>query len=78
MKVVDLVVADAEQIGRRGMAFDVRVRGDAPHLSYEATHLLDQAAGARGDLGGEALTRSQRDVLHQIAAALELGHDAED
>ena len=58
-----------------GVALDPGVGGAAPHVDAGAAHLLQEAP----DVGVSRAARPGRgplgDVLGQVAAALELGHD---
>ena len=75
MEVIELVVEYAEVISRARIAVRLRVCRRPPHPDTDLSHVLDQPPGSRRQQRRHALRSSQRDVLHEITASLELGHD---
>ncbi len=75
LQVVELVVGLLEPVGGEGISLDVGVGGCSPHLDADASHLLYQASDARRQLSGNPPRRRLGDVLGEVVAALQFGHD---
>ena len=78
VEVVEMIVDQPQFLGRRRVPGLVGQGGGPEHLHAVLTHLLDQAARLGRQPGRHPLGGAQGDVLDQVAAALQLRHDATD
>src|SRR4051794_35157345 len=77
VQFVHLVVGVGERVRCGRVPFDISIGRLTPHGDPDPTHLPEQAANSRRELTGDAAGGPPGDVLGQVVAALELGHDAQ-